>query len=142
MRLRYPIELHRKIVKRDDYGGEDIRYGLLSSEFADIEKQKGTEGEESNAQTAKRKVFFIIRYRTDLNEGDVISYTDERGTNDYNITSINEYQKRGYKMYLIVEGMMANNIVKRQELTTIQPAILNEDGTPILNESYLEIYQG
>ena len=45
-------------------------------------------------------------------------------------------------MYLIVEGMMANNIVKRQELTTIQPAILQEDGTPILNESYLEIYQG
>ena len=142
MRLRYPIELHRKIVERDDYGGEDIRYGLLSSEFADIQKQKGTEGEESNAQTAKRKVFFIIRYRIDLNEGDVISYTDERGTNDYNITSINEYQKRGYKMYLIVEGMMANNIVKRQELTTIQPAILQEDGTPILNESYLEIYQG
>jgi len=142
LRLRYPIELHRKIVERDDYGGEDIRYGLLSSEFADIQKQKGTEGEESNAQTAKRKVFFIIRYRTDLNEGDVISYTDERGTNDYNITSINEYQKRGYKMYLIVEGMMANNIVKRQELTTIQPAILQEDGTPILNESYLEIYQG
>ena len=142
MRLRYPIELHRKIVERDDYGGEDIRFGLLSSEFADIQKQKGTEGEESNAQTAKRKVFFIIRYRTDLNEGDVISYTDERGTNDYNITSINEYQKRGYKMYLIVEGMMANNIVKRQELTTIQPAILQEDGTPILNESYLEIYQG
>ena len=142
MRLRYPIELHRKIVIRDDYGGEDIRYGLLSSEFADIQKQKGTEGEESSAQTAKRKVFFIIRYRTDLNEGDVISYTDERGTNDYNITSINEYQKRGYKMYLIVEGMMANNIVKRQELTTIQPAILQEDGTPILNESYLEIYQG
>ena len=95
-----------------------------------------------SAQTAKRKVFFIIRYRTDLNEGDVISYKDERGTNDYNITSINEYQKRGYKMYLIVEGMMANNIVKRQELTTIQPAILQEDGTPILNESYLEIYQG
>ena len=90
MRLRYPIELHRKIVERDDYGGEDIRYGLLSSEFADIQKQKGTEGEESSAQTAKRKVFFIIRYRTDLNEGDVISYTDERGTNDYNITSINE----------------------------------------------------
>ena len=142
MRLRYPIELHRKIVERDDYGGEDIRYGLLSSEFADIQKQKGTEGEESSAQTAKRKVFFIIRYRTDLNEGDVISYTDERGTNDYNITSINEYQKRGYKMYLNVEGMMANNIVKRQELTTIQPAILQEDGTPILNESYLEIYQG
>ena len=142
MRLRYPIELHRKIVERDDYGGEDIRFALLSSEFADIQKQKGTEGEESNAQTAKRKVFFIIRYRTDLNEGDVISYTDERGTNDYNITSINEYQKRGYKMYLIVEGMMANNIVKRQELTTIQPAILQEDGTPILNESYLEIYQG
>jgi len=142
LRLRYPIELHRKIVERDDYGGEDIRYGLLSSEFADIQKQKGTEGEESSAQTAKRKVFFIIRYRTDLNEGDVISYTDERGTNDYNITSINEYQKRGYKMYLIVEGMMANNIVKRQELTTIQPAILQEDGTPILNESYLEIYQG
>ena len=142
MRLRYPIELHRKIVERDDYGGEDIRFGLLSSEFADIQKQKGTEGEESSAQTAKRKVFFIIRYRTDLNEGDVISYTDERGTNDYNITSINEYQKRGYKMYLIVEGMMANNIVKRQELTTIQPAILQEDGTPILNESYLEIYQG
>ena len=113
MRLRYPIELHRKIVERDDYGGEDIRFALLSAEFADIEKQKGTETEESNAQTAKRKVFFIIRYRTDLNEGDVISYKDERGTNDYNITSINEYQKRGYKMYLIVEGMMANNIVKR-----------------------------
>ena len=142
MRLRYPIDIYKKIVERDSYGGEDIRYGLLSSEFADIQKQKGTEGEESNAQTAKRKVFFIIRYRTDLNEGDVISYTDERGTNDYNITSINEYQKRGYKMYLIVEGMMANNIVKRQELTTIQPAILQEDGTPILNESYLEIYQG
>ena len=142
MRLRYPIELHRKIVVRDDYGGEDIRFALLSAEFADIEKQKGTESEESNAQTAKRKVFFIIRYRTDLNEGDVISYKDERGTNDYNITSINEYQKRGYKMYLIVEGMMANNIVKRQELTTIQSAILQEDGTPILNESYLEIYQG
>ena len=142
MRLRYPIDIYKKIVERDSYGGEDIRYGLLSSEFADIQKQKGTEGEESSAQTAKRKVFFIIRYRTDLNEGDVISYTDERGTNDYNITSINEYQKRGYKMYLIVEGMMANNIVKRQELTTIQPAILQEDGTPILNESYLEIYQG
>ena len=142
MRLRHPIDIYKKIVERDSYGGEDIRYGLLSSEFADIQKQKGTEGEESSAQTAKRKVFFIIRYRTDLNEGDVISYTDERGTNDYNITSINEYQKRGYKMYLIVEGMMANNIVKRQELTTIQPAILQEDGTPILNESYLEIYQG
>ena len=45
-------------------------------------------------------------------------------------------------MYLVVEAMMANNIVKKQELTTVQPAILQEDGTPILNESYLEIYQG
>ena len=142
MRLRYPIDIYKKIVERDSYGGEDIRYGLLSSEFADIEKQKGLEGEESSAQTAKRKAFFIIRYRDDINEGDLITYKDERGENDYNITAINEYQKRGYKMYLVVEAMMANNITKKQELTTVQPAILQEDGTPILNESYLEIYQG
>ena len=114
----------------------------MSSEFADIEKQKGSEGEESSAQTAKRKAFFIIRFRDDINEGDLITYKDERGENDYNITAINEYQKRGYKMYLVVEAMMANNITKKQELTTVQPAILQEDGTPILNESYLEIYQG
>ena len=134
MRLRYPIDIYKKIVERDSYGGEDIRYGLLSSEFADIEKQKGSEGEESSAQTAKRKAFFIIRFRDDINEGDLITYKDERGENDY--------QKRGYKMYLVVEAMMANNITKKQELTTVQPAILQEDGTPILNESYLEIYQG
>jgi len=142
LRLRYPIDIYKKIVERDSYGGEDIRYGLLSSEFADIEKQKGSEGEESSAQTAKRKAFFIIRYREDINEGDLITYKDERGENDYNITAINEYQKRGYKMYLVVEAMMANNIIKKQELTTVQPAILQEDGTPILNESYLEMYQG
>jgi len=142
LRLRYPIDIYKKIVERDNYGGEDIRYGLLSSEFADIEKQKGSEGEESSAQTAMRKAFFIIRYRDDINEGDLITYKDERGENDYNITAINEYQKRGYKMYLVVEAMMANNITKKQELTTVQPAILQEDGTPILNESYLEIYQG
>ena len=142
MRLRYPIDIYKKIVERDSFGGEDIRYGLLSSEFADIEKQKGSEGEESSAQTAMRKAFFIIRYRDDINEGDLITYKDERGENDYNITAINEYQKRGYKMYLVVEAMMANNITKKQELTTVQPAILQEDGTPILNESYLEIYQG
>ena len=142
MRLRYPIDIYKKIVERDCFGGEDIRYGLLSSEFADIEKQKGSECEESSAQTAKRKAFFIIRYRDDINEGDLITYKDERGENDYNITAVNEYQKRGYKMYLVVEAMMANNITKKQELTTVQPAILQEDGTPILNESYLEIYQG
>ena len=142
MRLRYPIDIYKKIVERDSFGGEDIRYGLLSSEFADIEKQKGSEGEESSAQTAMRKAFFIIRFRDDINEGDLITYKDERGENDYNITAINEYQKRGYKMYLVVEAMMANNITKKQELTTVQPAILQENGTPILNESYLEIYQG
>jgi hypothetical protein len=37
---------------------------------------------------------------------------------------------------------MSSNIIKKQNFTTINPAILLENGAPILNESYLEIYQG
>ena len=59
-----------------------------------------------------------------------------------NILSIEEYQKHGNKMYLIVQGKMSSNIIKKQNFTTINPAILLENGAPILNESYLEIYQG
>jgi head-tail adaptor len=142
LNLRHPIHLYKKKSSIDDYGGETITYNLLGLEFSLIRKRKGKEGEESKAQTATRIVNFIIRYRKDINEGDLITYEDERGENDYNILSIEEYQKHGNKMYLIVQGKMSSNIIKKQNFTTINPAILLENGAPILNESYLEIYQG
>jgi SPP1 family predicted phage head-tail adaptor len=142
MNLRYLVYIYKKIAYSDEYGGETIKYAKLSKEFASIEYVKGKEGEESKAQTATRVLNFVIRYREDINEGDIITYEDERGENDYNILSIEEYQKHGNKMYLIVQGKMSSNIIKKQNFTTINPAILLENGAPILNESYLEIYQG
>ena len=112
MKLRYPIKLYQKTVVKDDYGGEDISYTLLDEVFADIEDSSDSEVEESKSQTAKRAFYFIMRYRDDLNESDIIRYTDERGHNDYDIISINEDFTKGYKMYIKVEAEMASNVVK------------------------------
>ena len=113
MNLRHPIHLYKKKSSIDDYGGETIAYSLLGLEFSLIIKRKGKEGEESKAQTATRIVNFVIRYRKDINEGDLITYQDERGMNDYNIISIQEYKKKSFRMYLIIECEMYSNVVKK-----------------------------
>lgn len=112
MKLRYPIALYKKAAIKDDYGGEDISYNLLDNVWADIIDSADSEEEASESMTAKRSYFFIMRYRDDLNESDLIRYEDERGTNDYNIISINEDFSKNYKMYIKVEAEMFSNVVK------------------------------
>lgn len=134
MNLRYLISIYNKVATKDDYGGEDIKFELLDTVFADVNKKKGNEVKRSKSQTAKRQVTFYIRWRNDITESSIIRFSDERGTNDYNIKSIKEDYTQEYKMYLRVKCEMTSNVVKEIIVPT-EDFIILEDGYYILLES-------
>ena len=133
MNLRYLISIYNKVSTTDDYGGQDIKFELLDTVFADVKKKKGTEVKRSKSNTAKRQVTFYIRWRNDITESSIIRFSDERGTNDYNIKSIKEDFAQEYKMYLRVKCEMTNNVIKEIIVPT-EDFIIQESGYFILLE--------
>lgn len=133
MNLRYLISIYNKVATTDAYGGQDIKHELLDTVFADVNKKKGSEVKRSKSKTAKRQITFYIRYRSDITESSIIRFTDERGTNDYNIKSIKEDYTKEYKMYLRVKCEMAGNVIKEVIVPTEEFIIL-ESGYFVLLE--------
>ena len=139
------VQIFKKEVLRDDYGGEDIRYSLFATQMAKTEKGKGSDSEKeiNKRNTALRDVYFIIRYREDLQTDMYIKYKDELGENNYNIIVINEYQKYGRKKYLILTTIQANTNFKINEVVPSENALLAEDLTPLAldqNDNILILY--
>lgn len=138
MRLRYKIKIYNKVATRDAYGGYDNKYELVDEVFADIVKKKGREIETSRSLIAKRYVTFLIRWRNDFTESSIIKFTDERGTNDYNIKSIKQDYTGQYKMYLLVKAEMTKNVIHDIFVDTGDFIIL-ENGSYILQENNYKI---
>ena len=68
----------------DSFGQEVKTYSTLASVWANVKEKVGSEGEDGDMLAATKKVEFIIRYRTDVNEQMRISYN----SNIYKIQAI------------------------------------------------------
>ena len=74
----------------DSFGQEVKTYSTLTSVWANVKEKVGSEGEDGDMLAATKKVEFIIRYRTDVNEQMRISYN----SNTYKITAIQSADAR------------------------------------------------
>ena len=74
----------------DSFGQEVKTYSTLTSVWANVKEKVGSEGEDGDMLAATKKVEFIIRYRTDVNEQMRISYN----SNIYKITAIQSADAR------------------------------------------------
>lgn len=77
----------------DSFGQEVKTYSTLASVWANVVEKIGVgngEGEKGDMIAATKKVEFIIRYRTDVNEQMRISYN----SNTYKITAIQSADAR------------------------------------------------
>ena len=74
----------------DSFGQEVKTYSTLASVWANVKEKVGSEGEDGDMLAATKKVEFIIRYRTDVNEQMRISYN----SNIYKIQAIQSADAR------------------------------------------------
>lgn len=74
----------------DSFGQEVKSYSTLASVWANVTEKIGNEGEDGDMIAATKKVEFIIRYRTDVNEQMRISYN----SNIYKIQAIQSADAR------------------------------------------------
>lgn len=74
----------------DSFGQEVKTYSTLASVWANVVEKVGSEGEDGDMLAATKKVEFIIRYRTDVNEQMRISYN----SNIYKIQAIQNADAR------------------------------------------------
>lgn len=74
----------------DSFGQEVKTYSTLTSVWANVKEKIGSEGEDGDMLAATKKVEFIIRYRTDVNEQMRISYN----SNTYKIQAIQNADAR------------------------------------------------
>lgn len=74
----------------DSFGQEAKTYSTLASVWANVKEKVGSEGEDGDMIAATKKVEFIIRYRTDVNEQMRISYN----SNTYKIQAIQSADAR------------------------------------------------
>lgn len=68
----------------DAFGQQIKAFSTLASVWANVEEKIGSEGEDGDMIAATKKVQFIIRYRTDVNEEMRISHNN----NIYKIQTI------------------------------------------------------
>lgn len=61
----------------DAFGQEVKTFSTLGSVWANVKERVGREGEEGDMIAATKKVEFIIRYRSDVNEEMRISYNSK-----------------------------------------------------------------
>ncbi len=74
----------------DSFGQEVKSFSTLASVWANVVERVGREGEDGEMIAATKKVEFIIRYRTDVNEEMRISYN----SNTYKIQAIQSADAR------------------------------------------------
>ena len=74
----------------DNFGQEVKSFSTLASVWANVVEKVGSEGEDGEMIAATKKVEFVIRYRTDVNEEMRISYN----SNTYKIQAIQSADAR------------------------------------------------
>ena len=74
----------------DNFGQEVKSFSTLASVWANVVEKVGSEGEDGEMIAATKKVEFVIRYRTDVNEEMRISYN----YNTYKIQAIQSADAR------------------------------------------------
>ena len=74
----------------DNFGQEVKSFSTLASVWANVVERVGREGEDGEMIAATKKVEFIIRYRTDVDEEMRISYNN----NTYKIQAIQSADAR------------------------------------------------
>ena len=74
----------------DNFGQQVKSFSTLASVWANVVERVGREGEDGDMIAATKKVEFIIRYRTDVNEEMRISYN----SNTYKIQAIQSADAR------------------------------------------------
>lgn len=74
----------------DNFGQQVKSFSTLASVWANVVEKMGGEGEDGDMIAATKKVEFIIRYRTDVNEEMRISYN----SNTYKIQAIQSADAR------------------------------------------------
>jgi SPP1 family predicted phage head-tail adaptor len=61
----------------DDFGEVVKSFTTLANVWAKVEDKRGNEGEDGNQLVATKRVEFLIRYRSDINEEMRIQYNNE-----------------------------------------------------------------
>ena len=61
----------------DDFGEVVKSFTTLANVWAKVEEKRGHEGEDGNQLVATKRVEFLIRYRSDINEQMRITYNNE-----------------------------------------------------------------
>jgi SPP1 family predicted phage head-tail adaptor len=61
----------------DDFGEVVKSFTTLANVWAKVEEKRGNEGEDGNQLVATKRVEFLIRYRSDINEQMRITYNNE-----------------------------------------------------------------
>lgn len=61
----------------DDFGEVVKSFTTLANVWAKVEEKRGNEGEDGNQLVATKRVEFLIRYRSDINEQMRIQYNNE-----------------------------------------------------------------
>lgn len=61
----------------DDFGEVVKSFTTLAEVWAKVEDKRGSEGEDGNQLVATKRVEFLIRYRSDINEQMRIQYNNE-----------------------------------------------------------------
>ena len=87
-------------VTNDAYGEAVVTFETLATVWANVDYRNtgnGQESEEAQKEQAVDRVTFTIRYRTDVNTGQRISYNG----NTYNVRSISE---EGRKRFLVLKA--------------------------------------
>ena len=61
----------------DDFGEVVKSFTTLAEVWAKVEEKRGNEGDDGNQIVATKRVEFLIRYRSDINEQMQIQYNNE-----------------------------------------------------------------
>lgn len=71
------ITIQSYTTTTDDFGEVVKSFTTLANVWAKVEEKRGGEGEDGNQLVATKKVEFLIRYRSDIDEQMRISYNNE-----------------------------------------------------------------
>lgn len=71
------ITIQSYTTATDDFGEVVKSFTTLANVWAKVEEKRGNEGEDGNQLVATKKVDFLIRYRSDIDEQMRIVYNNE-----------------------------------------------------------------
>ena len=71
------ITIQSYTTTTDDFGEVVKSFTTLAEVWAKVEEKRGNEGEDGNQLVATKRVEFLIRYRSDINEQMRIQYNNE-----------------------------------------------------------------